>query len=94
MEHVLEKNHIFDTEGLLEKDPSYRSRLKFWTNELCAQKPQTFDIVLAVCIHNFTDHFKTDIGSSAATVQSYTHPGSSSALSHPSLPSHSARSAS
>lgn len=48
VEHTLEGNKIFDKKGLLEKDPSYEGRLKFWTNELCEWKPQTFDIVLAV----------------------------------------------
>ena len=48
VEHTLEHNRIFDTNGLLEKNPSYQGRLKFWTNEICAEKPQTFDIVLAV----------------------------------------------
>lgn len=44
----MEKNHVFDAKGLLEKNSSYRGRLKYWTDELCAKKPQTFDIVLAV----------------------------------------------
>lgn len=48
VEQTLEDNKIFDAKGLLEKNPSYEGRLKFWTNELCEQKPQTFDIVLAV----------------------------------------------
>jgi NAD+ kinase len=48
VESTMEDNKIFDTAGLLQKNPQYRSRLKFWTNELCANKPQTFDIVLAV----------------------------------------------
>jgi NAD+ kinase len=48
VEQTLEDNKIFDAAELLEKNPSYKGRLKFWTNELCAQKPQTFDIVLAV----------------------------------------------
>jgi NAD+ kinase len=48
VEQTLEDNKTFDAAGLLEKDPSYKERLKYWTNELCAQKPQTFDIVLAV----------------------------------------------
>lgn len=50
VEHTLEDNKIFDKKGLLEKNPSYEGRLKFWTNELCEQKPQTFDIVLAVSV--------------------------------------------
>lgn len=48
IESTLEDNKIFDATGLLEKNPSYQGRLKWWTNELCAQKPQTFDIILAV----------------------------------------------
>jgi NAD+ kinase len=50
VEHTLEDNKIFDKKGLLEKDPSFDGRLKFWTDELCEQKPQTFDIVLAVSL--------------------------------------------
>jgi hypothetical protein len=48
VEQTLEDNKLFDAKGLLEKNPSYQGRLKFWTNELCAEKPETFDIVLAV----------------------------------------------
>ncbi|KAF3031995.1 hypothetical protein E8E12_000769 [Didymella heteroderae] len=48
VEHTLEDNKIFDKKGMLQKNPSYEGRLKFWTNELCDQKPQTFDIVLAL----------------------------------------------
>ncbi|KAF2790666.1 ATP-NAD kinase [Melanomma pulvis-pyrius CBS 109.77] len=48
VEHTLEHNRIFDADGLLAKNPGYRGRLKFWTNELCAEKPQSFDIVLAL----------------------------------------------
>jgi hypothetical protein len=44
----MEENKTFDAAGLLEKNPAYQGRLKYWNNELCAQKPQTFDIVLAV----------------------------------------------
>lgn len=48
IEQTLKDNKIFDAAGLLEKNPSYKGRLKYWSNELCAEKPQTFDIVLAV----------------------------------------------
>lgn len=48
VEETLKENKTFDAAGLLEKNPSYEGRLKYWTNELCAKKPQTFDIVLAV----------------------------------------------
>jgi hypothetical protein len=48
VEKTMEDNKTFDAAGLLKKNPSYEGRLKYWTNELCAQKPQTFDIVLAV----------------------------------------------
>ncbi|UPX15109.1 NAD(+) kinase [Ascochyta rabiei] len=48
VEHTLEDNKIFDAKGLLAKSPSNEGRLRFWTDELCEQKPQTFDIVLAL----------------------------------------------
>jgi NAD+ kinase len=48
VEKTMEDNKTFDAAGLLKKNPSYEGRLKYWTNELCAEKPQTFDIVLAV----------------------------------------------
>jgi NAD+ kinase len=44
----MEDSKSFDAAGLLEKNPSYQGRLKYWNNELCVQKPLTFDIVLAV----------------------------------------------
>jgi len=47
VEKTLEDNKVFDAPGLLENNPSYKGRMKYWTNELCAQQPQTFDIVLA-----------------------------------------------
>ncbi|KAF2658938.1 ATP-NAD kinase [Lophiostoma macrostomum CBS 122681] len=48
VEDTLEHNKIFDAAGLLEKNPGYKGRLRFWNNKLCAEKPQTFDIVLAL----------------------------------------------
>jgi len=51
----LEKDEIFDVETLLASKSSFAGRLKFWTNELCERRPQTFDIVIAVSaltVHN------------------------------------------
>ena len=48
VEDTLEHNKAFDAEGLLASGNSFEGRLKFWTSELCAERPQTFDIVLAV----------------------------------------------
>lgn len=48
VEDTLEHNKVFDADGLFAKNPGYKGRLKFWTNELCAEKPQSFDIVLAL----------------------------------------------
>lgn len=48
VEDTLEDNKIFDAPDLIASDPSFTGRLKFWTNKLCAEKPQTFDIVLAL----------------------------------------------
>ncbi|EMD87759.1 hypothetical protein COCC4DRAFT_143233 [Bipolaris maydis ATCC 48331] len=47
VEQTLKDNHIFNAQELLDKD-GFKGRLKFWTNEMCAQRPQTFDIVLAL----------------------------------------------
>lgn len=48
MENTLQENKIFDYKGLVEGNESYKNRLRFWTVELCQQRPQTWDIVLAV----------------------------------------------
>lgn len=48
VEDTMEHNKIFDAQGLSEKHPEYKGRLRWWNNKLCAEKPQTFDIVLAV----------------------------------------------
>ena len=48
VEKTLEKNHLFDAKGLLQKEPSYEGRLKYWTNELCREHPQTFDFIVTV----------------------------------------------
>lgn len=39
---------VFDVEGLLKLYPQYGSRILWWDAELCAQKPQTFDIVMTL----------------------------------------------
>jgi hypothetical protein len=44
----MQNNKLFDAEGLLAKHPDSKERLKWWTEELCQEQPQTFDIVLAV----------------------------------------------
>lgn len=48
VEETLQHNPIYDAEGLRRADPSYKDRLKYWNSELCAKKPQTFDIVVAL----------------------------------------------
>ncbi|KAF2196958.1 ATP-NAD kinase [Delitschia confertaspora ATCC 74209] len=48
VENTLEHNKIFDAKGLLHKHPNLEGRLKFWTSKLCTEKPQTFDLVLAL----------------------------------------------
>lgn len=84
VEDKLEHNELFDARGLLEKDPSYKGRLRFWTNELCQESPQTFDIVLAVSTTNsFIRISKLTSDSWAAMARFYTHRGSSSASFHP-----------
>lgn len=82
VEQKLEHNKLFDAPNLLAKNPSYRGRLRFWTNELCAEKPQNFDIVLAVCATSPASNGDTNHSSLVATAQSCTLLGSSNALSH------------
>ncbi|KAB2581377.1 Inorganic polyphosphate/ATP-NAD kinase predicted [Lasiodiplodia theobromae] len=48
VENTLQENKIFDYKGLVEDNESYKHRLRFWTVELCQQRPQTWDIVLAL----------------------------------------------
>jgi NAD+ kinase len=48
VENTMEENKRFDAKGLLDSDPSFPGRLKYWDNELCAKKPGTFDIVLGL----------------------------------------------
>jgi NAD+ kinase len=50
VEETLEHNKIFDAAGLLEDNPGYKGRLRFWNKKLCTERPQTFDIVLAVSL--------------------------------------------
>ncbi|MCJ1407622.1 hypothetical protein MMC19_001693 [Ptychographa xylographoides] len=48
VENTLEHNHIFNASGLVSKEPSYEGRLKYWTEELCAKHPHTFDFVVTL----------------------------------------------
>jgi NAD+ kinase len=48
VEETLENNEIFDAKSILEEDPSFKDRLKYWNNELCRKKPHTFEICLAL----------------------------------------------
>lgn len=48
VESTMERNKIFNVQGILAKDPAYKDRLKFWTNELCRKKPHTFEICIAL----------------------------------------------
>jgi len=48
VEDTLEDKSAFCAKSIMEKDPSYSQRLKFWDNELCSKAPQIFDIVIAL----------------------------------------------
>lgn len=52
VEETLENNRKFNAKGLLAQDSSREGRLQYWTNELCAKRPQTFDFVVTVCTRN------------------------------------------
>lgn len=48
VENTLREARQFDAAGLVDKDPSYKDRLRYWDNELCQTAPHTFDIIIAV----------------------------------------------
>ncbi|TKA69820.1 hypothetical protein B0A55_07508, partial [Friedmanniomyces simplex] len=48
VEETMRDNAVFNAKGLLDHDPSYKDRLRYWTNELCAKKPHTFEICIAL----------------------------------------------
>ncbi|KAI9718052.1 MAG: hypothetical protein M1812_004310 [Candelaria pacifica] len=48
VEKTLEKNHKFDAKGLVSEDETFQDRLRYWTVELCARHPHTFDFVITL----------------------------------------------
>ena len=48
VEDTLERSHIFDAPGLVSHESSREGRLKYWTNELAAKHPNTFDFVITL----------------------------------------------
>ena len=48
VENTLEKNQKFNATGLISHEPSREGRLKYWTNEMAAKHPHTFDIVVTL----------------------------------------------
>ncbi|KAF2746098.1 ATP-NAD kinase, partial [Sporormia fimetaria CBS 119925] len=44
----LRENERFDARGLLEQNPQWGDRLRYWNQKLCEEEPQMFDIVLAL----------------------------------------------
>lgn len=48
VEDKLEDHPKFDSKSLVSGDNDFETRLKYWDNELCRRRPNTFDIVLGV----------------------------------------------
>lgn len=46
VEDTMKDNKIFDARGLLDANPSFQNRLKYWNNELARNKPHTFDFCI------------------------------------------------
>lgn len=44
----MKNSRLFDTKGLLAKDPQVENMLKFWTPEICSSRPERFDLVLTL----------------------------------------------
>lgn len=43
VENTMEDSECFDAKGLLENNPDFKGRLKYWDNELAKKRPHTFD---------------------------------------------------
>lgn len=48
VEDTMKDQEKFDAKGLIESNPSFSGRIKYWNNELCEKNPGTFDIVLGL----------------------------------------------
>lgn len=48
MDEALQKQKIFDADGLCQGNCDGKGKLRFWTPELCAQYPHLFDFVVTV----------------------------------------------
>ncbi|PUU75775.1 ATP-NAD kinase-like domain-containing protein [Tuber borchii] len=48
VEDTLKDAPEFDAEGLEQKCPGYKSRLHYWSAELCAKRPHSFDFVITL----------------------------------------------
>lgn len=48
VENTLQENPDFGAQDLLAKDQLRQNRLKYWTTELCAARPHTFDFAITV----------------------------------------------
>jgi NAD+ kinase len=48
VENTLQENASFDAKGLIEEQPSWEHRLKYWDNDLCKKRPHTFDFAISL----------------------------------------------
>lgn len=48
VEDTLTDNEAFDAKGLIEQEPSWEHRLKYWNNDLCKKRPHTFDFAISL----------------------------------------------
>jgi len=48
VEQTLENNEKFGAKDIITRNPPYEKRLRYWTNEMCAESPHTFDLVVTV----------------------------------------------
>ena len=48
IEDRFEQSKSFNARGLLQDNPSYEGRLKYWTEELCHKHPQIFDLAITL----------------------------------------------
>lgn len=88
VEDRLEHNDIFNAKDILEREPSREGRLKYWNNELCRTKPQTFDFVVTVCRLRWTGRRWLTSDSLGVMAPSFTQAGSFNVSCHQYSPLH------
>ena len=55
----MKESESFNAQSIHRDDPSRKTRLRYWNNDLCHRRPHTFDIVIAVRRSDNRIHVRT-----------------------------------